>query len=53
MGKDLSYREQDVDKTIDDHDRRISRLEKAGLIALGWGIAESSQLTDMLIGLVV
>jgi hypothetical protein len=53
MGEDLSYRERDVDESLDEHDRRISRLEKAGLIALGWGIAESSALTDTLLSLVI
>lgn len=53
MGDKLSYRERDVDDTLDNHDRRITRLEMAGLVALGWGIAESSQLTDALLSLIL
>jgi hypothetical protein len=53
MGDDLSYREKDVDETLNDHDRRITRLEMAGLVALGWGLAESTQLTDALLSLVL
>lgn len=49
MGEELSYREKDVDAKLEEHDRRISRLEKAGLVALGWGISESAELSNMLL----
>lgn len=39
-----TYRQQDVDNTLDDHEIRISRLEKAVLIGIGYGLAEGSQL---------
>lgn len=41
---DLTYREQDVDDTLDEHGTRIKRLEKAVLIMLGYGIAEGSDI---------
>lgn len=46
--EDLSYRENDVDQTLDEHDRRISRLEKIALIGIGYGLAEGSAfITDI------
>lgn len=38
------YRQQDVDRTLDDHDSRIERLEKAGLVVLGYGVAEGANV---------
>lgn len=49
----LTYREQDVDERLDEHDRRISRLEKASLIVLGYGIAEGSSIIETLAALVI
>jgi len=44
----LSYRQRDVDDTLDEHDNRISRLEKAALIGAGYGLAEGSKfVTDV------
>jgi len=47
----LSYRERDVDETLDDHDRRLSRLEKVALVGVGYGIAEGWNITNYLLGL--
>lgn len=45
---DPTYREQEVDSTLQDHDVRISRLEKVALIGIGYGIAEGSNIvTDI------
>lgn len=44
----LSYREQDVDETLDEHAARIGRLEKVALIGMGYGLAEGSNIvTDL------
>jgi hypothetical protein len=47
----LTYREQAVDETLDEHDRRISRLEKALLIAVGYVFADQNVLLDPILGL--
>lgn len=47
-----SYRQQDVDETLDDHDRRINRLEKGALVALGYVTADAPDVARELIGLV-
>lgn len=39
-----TYRQGDVDQTLEEHDRRISRLEKAGLVAVGYGLAKGSDI---------
>lgn len=39
-----TYRQKDVDTTLDEHDTRLSRLEKAALIALGYGIADGGEM---------
>lgn len=48
-----SYRERDVDETLDEHDYRISRLEKVALMGIGYGIATGAeavtQVTQFLI----
>ena len=48
----LSYREKDVDDRLDEHGRRISRLEKAILVGVGYGLAEGSNLVTDLVQLV-
>lgn len=35
-GYQPTYREQDVDDTLDNHDTRLSRLEKAAFIGAGY-----------------
>jgi len=47
----LTYREQAVEDTLDEHDRRISRLEKALLIAMGYVLADQDVLLDAVLGL--
>lgn len=49
----LSYREQAVEEELDDHDRRISRLEKALLIAVGYVLADQNVLLDPILGLLL
>ena len=39
-----SYRERDVDDTLDEHDTRISRLEKAFLVGAGYGLATGAEI---------
>jgi len=34
-----TYRQKDVDGTLENHETRISRLEKAGLVAVGYAAA--------------
>lgn len=41
-----SYRQKSVDGTLDEHEKRITRLEKAGLIVLGYSIAEGSGIVE-------
>jgi len=41
-----TYRQQDVDATLDDHDQRISRLEKAFLVGIGYGLAEGYNIVE-------
>jgi hypothetical protein len=49
----LTYREQAVEEELDDHDRRISRLEKALLIAVGYVLADQNVLLDPILGLLL
>lgn len=49
-GYEPSYREQSVDEALDEHDRRITRLEKAGLVVLGYAIAEFPSTVSKLLG---
>lgn len=46
-----TYREQDVDDTLDDHEQRISRLEKAALVGIGYGLAEGYNLVEAITSL--
>jgi len=50
-GISLTYREQAVEESLDEHDRRISRLEKALLIAMGYVLADQDVLLDAALGL--
>lgn len=51
-GYDPTYREEHVEERLDDHDRRISRLEKAALIGLGYGLASGSEVIQNLVQLI-
>lgn len=41
-----TYRQQDVDNTLENHDQRISRLEKAFLVGIGYGLAEGYNIVE-------
>lgn len=47
-----TYRQQDVDDTLDEHDRRLSRLEKAVLVGFGYGLAEGYEIIEIITGLI-
>lgn len=43
-----TYRQQDIDDTLDSHETRIGRLEKISLVGIGYGLAEGSTIvTDL------
>lgn len=46
-----TYRQQDVDHTLSDHERRITRLEKVALLGVGYGLAEGSNIVTQFAGL--
>lgn len=48
----LTYRKQDVDETLEEHDRRITRLEKAAYIGLGYVLATSPEIASKFFGLI-
>lgn len=50
-GYEPSYRQQDIDDTLDEHHTRIRRLEKGALVVLGYGIAQGSEIAGVLTGL--
>lgn len=50
---ELSYREQSVDDAINNHEKRISRLEKAFLIGVGYVLADQDMLFEALIGVIL
>lgn len=41
---DPTYRQRDVDDTLEDHDSRISRLEKGALVGLGYALATAPEV---------
>jgi len=45
----LNYREQNVDETLTDHERRITRLEKVTLVAIGYVLSDANLLIDPLL----
>lgn len=53
MGRDaksdvnrLSYRKNDVDETLADHERRITRLEKVALVVTGYLVADGATIVN-------
>lgn len=44
-----TYRQQDVDETLDDHEARLSRLEKAALVGAGYAIAEAPDIVNQVL----
>lgn len=49
---DRTYRERSVDEALEEHDTRISRLEKGALIAIGYGLHDGGTLVSALFQLV-
>lgn len=39
-----SYREEDVDLTLDDHEQRISRLEKMAYVGIGAALVRGGDI---------
>jgi hypothetical protein len=55
MGRETyepSYRQEDVDTTLEDHERRITRLEKVALVAAGYFVADGAEIAQVFMGLV-
>lgn len=46
-----SYRQEDVDTTLEDHERRITRLEKVALVAAGYLVADGADIVETFVGL--
>lgn len=44
---DPTFRQQNVDETIKDHERRITRLEKVALIGAGYLIADGAEIATV------
>lgn len=44
-----TYRERDVDKTLDDHERRLSRLEIGAIFAAGYVVADAPDVVAALL----
>jgi hypothetical protein len=42
-----TYRQKDVDGTLENHETRISRLEKAGLVAVGYAAASGYDIVGI------
>lgn len=47
-----TYRQRDVDDTLDNHDTRLSRLEKIALIGAGYGLADGWNIVESLVQLI-
>jgi hypothetical protein len=43
---DPSYRQSNVDTTLDDHETRITRLEKIALIGFGYLVADGAEIVS-------
>lgn len=46
----LSYRERDVDEKLDDHEQRITNLERAKLLGIGYLLAKAPDIAASLSG---
>jgi hypothetical protein len=46
----LSYRERDVDETLDDHEKRITTLERAKLLGMGYILAKAPEIAATISG---
>ncbi|WP_226041176.1 hypothetical protein [Natrinema sp. DC36] len=49
---DPSFRDKQADERLDEHDARISRLEKGSLIALGFFVAQGNEIADTVIAFI-
>jgi len=47
---ELPYRERHVDETLDDHEQRITSLERGKLLAIGYILAEAPSIVASLSG---
>ena len=43
---DPSYRQSNVDTTLEDHETRITRLEKIALIGFGYLVADGAEIVS-------
>jgi hypothetical protein len=48
-----TYRQKEVDTTLDDHETRIGRLEKAFLVGMGYGLAEGYNIVEAVSGFII
>ena len=51
--EDLTYRERSVDDELSEHEDRISRLEKAFLVGVGYVFAEQGVVVETLLSFVL
>jgi len=51
-GHNLSWRERDVDEKLDDHEQRITTLERAKLLGMGYLLAKAPEIAASLGGVI-
>mgnify|MGYP000146682147 CR=1 FL=1 len=51
--EDLTYRERSVDDELSEHEDRISRLEKAFLVGVGYVFAEQGVVVETFLSFVL
>jgi len=51
-GYEPTYRERDVDETLDEHEQRLTRLEKLSFIILGYIAAEAPDIAATVMGFI-
>lgn len=49
----LNYRKRSVDETLQEHERRITRLEKVMLVAIGYVISDAGLFIEPLLMLLL
>jgi len=49
----LNYRERSVDETLQEHERRITRLEKVTLVGIGYVLSDANLLIEPLLALLL
>lgn len=45
----LNYRERSVDETLQEHERRITRLEKVTLVGVGYVLSDADLFVEPLV----